>query len=42
MFGTWEKEDNCILEKDATPNGACMIFPAKGKYSNLTFSLILN
>lgn len=29
---TWEKEDNCILEKDATPNGACMIFPAKGKY----------
>lgn len=28
----WEKEDNRIIEKEATPKGACMIFPAKGKY----------
>lgn len=28
----WEKECNRIFEKEATPNGACMIFPAKGKY----------
>jgi hypothetical protein len=28
----WEKQDDKIIEKDATPQGACMIFPAKGKY----------
>ncbi len=28
----WQKEDGKIIEKDATPQGACMIFPAKGKY----------
>jgi hypothetical protein len=29
---TWEKENKKIIEKEATPDGACMIFPAKGKY----------
>ncbi len=29
---TWENDDGKITEKEATPNGACMIFPAKGKY----------
>lgn len=28
----WENEDGVIYEKDATPNGVRMIFPAKGKY----------
>lgn len=29
----WERNANGIIEeKDATPQGACMIFPAKGKY----------
>lgn len=29
---TWEKVDGKIIETEATPRGACMIFPAKGKY----------
>lgn len=29
---TWEKDGMQIVEKEATPKGACMIFPAKGKY----------
>jgi hypothetical protein len=29
---TWEKVGKKIIEKEASPSGACMIFPAKGKY----------
>jgi hypothetical protein len=28
----WEREGSYIIEKQASPEGACMIFPAKGKY----------
>jgi len=28
----WEQEEGRIIEKDATPQGVRMIFPAKGKY----------
>ncbi|MBJ2355446.1 SIR2 family protein [Sphaerochaeta sp. S2] len=28
----WEREKNVIIEKEATPEGVCMIFPARGKY----------
>lgn len=28
----WEKDEEGIIEKEATAKGACMIFPVKGKY----------